>query len=294
MSYAAVIGAVGTVAAGALTASQSGSGGTGAGSGAISLPDFESKVGTEDSYAGKMVPEANRNLDMALPAIFGVVDKVNPKLTRMRDKKTGGAFSESIKQEGANLRAFEKGFVPGDVQDSIHRLAAEHLGGAYDPSMGGDKSQFGSKMARMLGLTSLQLSQWGMSFGQGWRSNVDSFIYKPQEAARDFYFPMLQAGLQASELQNKIDENTYSSAVNKAFAEAGAPPTGGMGGAGMGQAVASGAKGLAALIPAIAGGSSSSTAAPSGTYMGTSDASFPQAGLPVYRPEVAGSSPYVA
>lgn len=226
MSAAIATAVAGVASAGvaAYSASQQGKGGADMYGSKVEPVPFESKVGTADSYAAKLPYETNRNVEASLPELFGITTKINAFQRRGREKDTGGTFYNTQKQEGANILAMEKGEVPGDVQDSIHRIVAQHLGGAFNPSSGGkggfNFSQPQGGLARALGLSSMDVMKAGMTYAPAWRSNVNSFLYKPQDAAKDIYNPMMQAGLDASKIQNDIDQSNYNSANNIARAEA--------------------------------------------------------------------------
>lgn len=182
---------------------------------------YEDRIGTEDSYARTIIPEIDQNVRDSLPLLGDIANYVNRYSNQKRDKRTGGAFSQTQRQEGANILAMEQGQIPQDVIDQINRIVAENLGGAFEAGMGGGVgSMTANDSARRIGATSYDIMTQGMSFAPAWRQNVDSFIYKPQDAARDIYFPMGQQNLQASELQLRRDEAEYISANNIARAAA--------------------------------------------------------------------------
>lgn len=204
--------------------------------------DAASAIGTpEQLYGKKYVPppfqdttssdvfgDTNKGVAKSLPEIFNIADQINQKNRGSRNTATGKTFTKTQTQEGANILALDKGQVPQDVVDSINRLVAENLGGAFDPS-GNTASQFGlsataSDTARRLGLTSLDLMKTGLQFGPAWRASVDSFLYKPQQAASDIYGPAANLNLQAQQIKSQQDVNRYNSLVNIGKAEAGPDP----------------------------------------------------------------------
>lgn len=225
---AVIVGAVATVAAAGVSAysahqsAKAGSAEEKYGS-KVEPEPYDDNVGTQDSYARRLPGETKENLDESLPTIFNIANLVNKRNMKKRDKMTGGAFSETIQQEGSNILAMEKGHIPSDVIDSINKIVAENLGGAFDPTAKGGgfaMSATTADAAHRLGLTSLDIMGKGMAFASAWRSNVDSFLYKPQDAMEDFWLPTAKLGLDASKIQLARDEAEYLSANNIARASA--------------------------------------------------------------------------
>lgn len=263
----AAVAAVGTVAAVGVSAysaydahQQAGDKAGAYGSKVVPVP-YEDRIGTEDSYARKIIGETSKGIEEAFPELFNIANRVNANANKKREIASGGTFGATQRQEGANILAMERGEIPADVQDSITRMVAEHLGGAFDPSYkagGFSMSSVASDAARRLGLTSLDIMSKGMSFAPAWRASVDSFIYKPQDAFKDFFLPQEQVGLAASELQLRRDENEYLSANNIARAAAMPNPqvVGGINdtltsGAQAAQAISSGTKALGGLYGSV-------------------------------------------
>jgi hypothetical protein len=181
---------------------------------------YESHLGTDESYGSDVVANTRQDVTESLPDIFRISQQVNAVNEAQRKKRTGGAFQDTIMQEGANLKAMEKGFVPGDVQAQIKRLVSENLGGAFDPKAMGGGSAVAADAARHLGLTSLDIMNKGMALAPGWRSNVDSFIYKPSNVMQDFVSPIAAIKGDAERLQMAKDEAEYQSANNIERADA--------------------------------------------------------------------------
>lgn len=259
---------------------------------------YKDNVGTPDSYAAKVAGEAGTSIEGSFPELFNIANRVNANAAKKREKASGGTFGATQRQEGANILAMEKGEVPADVQDQIQRMVAEHLGGAFDPSYkagGFSMSSVAADSARRLGLTSLDIMGKGMSFAPAWRNSVDSFIYKPQDAFKDFLLPQEQVGLAASELQMKRDENQYLSDNNIVRAAAMPDPqvTGGINdtltsGAQMSQAISSGTKALGGLY-----GAATSGATTQGTAIGNAQlaaGTVPRATR--VNPAYLGGTPY--
>lgn len=262
---AATVAAVATVASAGVAAysasQQAGATGTDQTGSKFKPVAYKDNIGGSDSYAQQIYAKGgdmNAFMEGGLPMNFDIANRVNQFDNRKRAKETGGTFDATIKQEGANILGMERGQVPQDVIDSVNRIVAENLGGAVNPN--GPNGGFGNSTvansaARNLGLTSLDLMKTGMSFGPSWRSNADSFIYKPQDAARDFFFPAAQVALNASQIQLQRDQNQYVSDNNIARAAAMPDPhaTGALnnqlqGQAGLGQGVGNIGSALAGLV----------------------------------------------
>ncbi len=183
----------------------------------------------QDTTSSDVFGDTNKGVAKSLPELFSIADQVNQKDRGIRNKATGGAFTQTQNAEARDIVGLDKGQVPQDVVDSINRLVAENLGGAFDPS-GNTASQFGlsataSDTARRLGLTSLDLMKTGLQFGPAWRASVDSFLYKPQNAAQDIYGPAANLNLQQQQLRSQQDVNRYNSLINIGKAQAGPDPT---------------------------------------------------------------------
>lgn len=221
--------------------------------------DKASNIGTpEELYGKKFIPpkfqdttstdvfgDTNAGIAKSLPEIYSIADSINAKNSKARNVATGGQFRNTQAQEGKDISGMLKGQVPQDVVDSINRMVAENIGGAFDPS-GNTSSAFGfsataSDTARRLGLTSLDLVKTGLQFGPAWRASVDSFLYKPQAAASDFFGPAAALNLRAQELKSQQDVNRYNSLINTGKAEAAPDPA------------ASGAKNDAILMAQLKG-----------------------------------------
>jgi hypothetical protein len=178
---------------------------------------FGANLGTEDSLTGSAIPrDVAMQTAQSLPQVFSLSKKINKKNLGRAEKLTGGNFQQTIQQEGANILAMQRGQVPQDVVESINRIVAENLGGAFDPTaQGGGFAMSGTAAdtARRLGMTSLDLSTRGTQMGAGWRASADSFLYKPQAAFRDFYLPQAQMAMQGAEQQYISDNNIARAAA---------------------------------------------------------------------------------
>lgn len=213
-------------------------------------PEFEDTTSTD------VFGDTSKGVARSLPEIFSISEQINAKNRRTRNIATGGAFGRTQRSEGEALEALTKGTVPKDVVDSINRLVAENLGGAFDPS-GNTASQFGfsataADTARRLGLTSLDLMKTGLQFGPAWRASVDSFTYKPQQAAADIFAPAAALNLREQELRSQQDVNKYNSLINVGRAEAGPDPA------------AAGAKNDAIMMASLRGSAGAASAQATG------------------------------
>jgi hypothetical protein len=258
-------------------------------------PPFKNTVGTEESYAQAGIhADVGSFVDQGLPQIMQMSNKVNQRANQQREKLTGGTFKETIRQEGANILGMEQGQLPADVIDSINRIVGENLGGAFDPSdpSGGfGMSRDASSAAEKLGLTSYGIMKEGMGFGSAWRTNANSFVYKPQDSAKGMYFPAGNA-LAASKLQMELDQNQWASEAGIARAAAMPDPQAVGALNDQSQALATGATALSNMGGALSGLYTSLNTPQAGTYQGTAAQHNlpPMNGnpyAPVYRPQRA-------
>lgn len=187
--------------------------------------EYESKVGTEDSYASDLF-KGGLNID-SLSDLFELTKKINKRNLKGANELTGGQFGGVLRQGGKDIRQMLKGKVPKDVVDNINRLVAENLGGAVNPSSiagGFNFSATAADTARRLGITSLDLTIKGLSFAPAWQQTVQQFLYRPDQAAKDFLFPQKSAEIAAESLQKGIDENQYYADNNILRAESSPDP----------------------------------------------------------------------
>ena len=298
MSAAVVSAVAGVASAGvaAYGASQTGSGGEEVYGSKFEPVPYDDNIGTEDSYAREIYGDTQAFVDQGLPQIFDIANRVQNRNQRRREKFTGRTFRDTVRQEGANILAMERGYVPGDVINSINRIVAEGLGGAVDPA--GVDAGFGNSLtannaARNLGLTSLDLMNKGMAFGPAWRQSADSFIYKPQDAARDFFFPAAQVALEASNIQLQRDTNQYISANNIARAAAMPNPAavGSMndslqGNAMLADSIGSIGSALAGLVNFGGGGGTAASGLPPMAYTASGPGLYTEGGFNLNQPLV--------
>lgn len=183
-------------------------------------PTYDDRVADSDSYIHQIGKDAMSMVGTSLADVMDYAGKINARGQAMR-KKTAPNFYATMNQEGKNILDMEKGVVPTDVVQSINRIVAENLGGATNPSAPGGgfaMSATASDTARRLGLTSLDLMKTGMSMGPSWRTNVDSFLYTPEDAIQGLMFPALNVAQGTAQTQILRDQNEYIAAANAAKA----------------------------------------------------------------------------
>lgn len=184
----------------------------------VELPDYKDKVNLPDyNYANGAADLVNQ-----LPYLSILSKRFTNQGQARRDQLTGGTSKPVLQQAGADILGELKGSVPQDVLDRVNRLVAERSGGAFSPA--GQGGQVASAdFARSIGKTSTDMMELGLSHAPQWEALTDSFTYKPQDAANQA-LQMLRSRndyvLGAAGIQIKRDENQYTSAVNKARAEA--------------------------------------------------------------------------
>lgn len=231
VAVAGAVAAVGTAAAGAYSANQQSKAAKQAAN--VGTPEdrygrkvepvpYNDRVVSDENYMNYMGEDVTDMVQGSLPDIFDIANKIDTQTRNVR-KKNAPDFYSTMNQEGKNILEMEKGMVPSDVVASINRLVAQNLGGAVDPSApsgGFAISATASDTARRLGLTSLDLMKTGMQLGQSWRSNVDSFLYTPEDAMKGIFFPGINAALGSAQLQMGRDQAEYVSDNNIERAEA--------------------------------------------------------------------------
>lgn len=173
----------------------------------VDLPKFDPNAGAND-------------FSNSLPMLTSIASRITKKDTHLRDSQTGGNSSAVLQQEGVDINSLLHGTVSADVQGSVNRMVAERSGGAFSPT--GQVGQAASDdFARSIGKTSADMMHEGLTMAPQWESLVDAFTYKPQDAA-NFALNALRARndytINAGQLQNKIDEDTYTGLVNQAKA----------------------------------------------------------------------------
>lgn len=132
------------------------------------LPTLD--LGTE---AGKAIAANERNLPAA-ETLAGAANKFSQgQITDMLNATIPG-YNQMTQTASSNIESMLRGEVPQDVQDAIARSdAASALTGGF----GGTEASR-SLVARDLGLTSLNLTQKGLSSAESWTRTMAS-IYEP-------------------------------------------------------------------------------------------------------------------
>lgn len=189
--------------------------------------EYKSNIGKPGSIDTESASRAMGSVKGSLPDLLSLTKDINIQNATNANRLTGGQFSKVLRGSGADISQMLKGQVPQDVVESINRLVAEHLGGAVNPSSvsgGFDMSTTASDTARRLGITSFDIMQKGLSFAPAWQQSVQSFLYRPEQAARDFLFPQQSANLAAAALQEGVDTSQYYSRNNLLRAESAPDP----------------------------------------------------------------------
>jgi hypothetical protein len=188
---------------------------------------YNDRINSDENYMNSIGEDVTDMYQGSLPDIFDIANKVDTQ-TRNQRNKLSPDFYGTLRQEGKNIAALEKGMIPEDVIASINRVVGENLAGAVDPSApngGFAMSATASDTARRLGLTSLDLMKTGMQLGPNWRTNADSFLYTPEDAIKGIFQPGMNTALQSANLQLQRDTNEYISDNNIENAAAVADPS---------------------------------------------------------------------
>ncbi len=97
-------------------------------------------------------------------------------------------YSALTSKSGSNIEAMLRGEIPSDVKDQIQTSdAARALSGGYSGS-----GMHGDLVARDLGLTSLHLTQQGLSSAESWISMMDSMFAPSQLSVKDMFISPTQ------------------------------------------------------------------------------------------------------
>lgn len=256
MSFAATAAVVG---AGAAVAS-AGVGIAGAMSGgsppSYQAPDFEEVPYAEFNSVPYDPMQGSEDLLANLPNLIYAANQITKNTMKQIEQIYPGA--EAQRQYASNtIDQYMAGVVPTDVVDFTNRQVAERSGGSYNANSGAGPSgtQIQGDFGRSLGLTSVQLQQYGMSASQSWQALAESFTTSPIEtgqlalgyADQRYKYDSLNAGLQYQYdalntqigfqnqgVQMDIAENQYTSGLNGYTA--GQQNTANMVGAGLGAA----------------------------------------------------------
>lgn len=173
----------------------------------VDLPSYHSIEGARDYLT-------------MLPMLRGISQRITDANTVQRERIMPGS-KQIMKNAATNLIAMSRGQVAGDVMDVTNQAVAERTGGGMNPgspdSYAASGSQGATDFARMIGRTSQQNVNDFLSVAPTWEQLADKFVYKAEDAA-GMAVNLLQTRAQyilgAGELQNKIDENTYTGQVN--------------------------------------------------------------------------------
>lgn len=141
-------------------------------------PAAEQKKGIQENLA-------------ALPEAAGYASQVNAYNQAELDKmwKTAMPNIDSIKKAaGSNIESMLKGVIPQDVQNAVQNSAAARaLGGGY-----GGSGMGRSLVARDLGLTSLDLTQRGLTAAERWMTFTRKALMPDQFDVTDMFLTPAQ------------------------------------------------------------------------------------------------------
>lgn len=139
------------------------------------------------------------------------------------------AAIQQINDAMSKVSEYMGGKVPVDVQQQIIRNVAERAGAGFAPTEAGGPSGFQSAQglaARQLGLTSLNLSQFGIQampavqgVAQNWSQIARQFTADPLDVARSrlgFESAAAEVGLQKTRQLTGLEELKYNAATGTA------------------------------------------------------------------------------
>lgn len=156
---------------------------------------------------------ATQNNLRNLPGIENLVSSANAfsveDVTKWLNQAIPG-FSDMVSEAGGNISSMLAGKIPADVNQAVQNSAAARaLGGGF-----GGSGMHSDLVARDLGLTSLDLTQKGLSSAEAWFQTMDKLYAPSMISVKDmFVTPGQQAAFDVSErnqqwardwLQNQI------------------------------------------------------------------------------------------
>jgi hypothetical protein len=154
-SYAAVASAAISIGSSVASSYLSKKGGGGGGGGGMSsYPSFGSLSKQALKYAPKYT---QANIDLQ--------NQVTPGSSGQRE--------QALQQ----LNSYISGQIPIDVQENIQRQIAQNLGGGFNLYNGGGQAP--NAFARNLGMTSVGLSQYGLSAAPTWQHLANTMVTTP-------------------------------------------------------------------------------------------------------------------
>lgn len=148
-----------------------------------------------------------------LPEAQGLVSKTNlfniDQINKMLAQAIPG-YGDITGNVAKNIQSLTAGEIPQDVQEAVTRGAAGRaLSGGYGGTQAGN-----NLVARDLGLTSLGLTQQGLSSAESWMKTMDS-LYAPGmlNLSSMFVSPMQQAGFDVTERNAQFERSWLSSQI---------------------------------------------------------------------------------
>lgn len=146
------------------------------------LGGFPEKPKVPDWKDISLATEQGKAIDANLAALPGAQDLVSRANAFSQDQISKllqnviPNYSALTSKAGSNIEAMLRGEIPSDVKDQIQTSdAARALSGGYSGS-----GMHGDLVARDLGLTSLQLTQKGLSSAESWITMMDS-MFSPSQ-----------------------------------------------------------------------------------------------------------------
>lgn len=176
--------------------------------------------------------QGSEDLLANLPNLIYAANQITKNTMKQIENIYPGAADQRATASNA-IDSYLRGEVPQDVVDFTNRTVAERTGGTFNPNSGAPTMQMAqADFARSIGLTSLQLQQYGISASQSWQQLAESFTTSALETGQlalgysdqRYKYDALNANLQYSydalgvqtELANQgiaidLSENAYTS-----------------------------------------------------------------------------------
>lgn len=185
MSFAATAAVVGAGAAAASAGVAISGAMSGGGAPSYNAPKIDPVSAPEYSNVNYDPMQGSEDLLANLPNLIAAARQITRYTVNEMDKIYPGASAQ--REQASNIVTdYMNGVVPQDVVDFTNRQVAERSGGGYNPNngAGANGTQIQSDFGRSLGLTSLQLQQYGMSASQSWQQLSNSFITSPLQTGQ--------------------------------------------------------------------------------------------------------------
>jgi hypothetical protein len=149
----------------------------------------------------------------ALPGMERLVGKANQfsrdEITRMLESTIPG-YSKMVSSATGTIASEMAGQIPGDVSAAVQdSAAAKALGGGYAGS-----GAHGDLVARDLGLTSLDLTQKGLSSFEDW-TKMSASLYEPSQinVSSMFITPQQTAAFDEQQNENQFQQQWMTNQI---------------------------------------------------------------------------------